>query len=52
MLRLLHRALNGQGRVVFCTGEAGYGKTALLAAFGRQAQKTHPTLIEKPRDIP
>jgi ABC-type oligopeptide transport system substrate-binding subunit/DNA-binding winged helix-turn-helix (wHTH) protein len=41
----LQRALSGQGRVVFCTGEAGYGKTALMAAFARQAQKTYPALV-------
>ncbi len=35
----------GQGRVVFVTGEAGQGKTALLHAFVRQAVVTHPEIV-------
>jgi DNA-binding SARP family transcriptional activator len=34
-------ALAGQGRVVFVTGEAGSGKTALVQAFTRRAQEAH-----------
>ena len=34
----LEAALAGQGQVVFVTGEAGQGKTALLKAFAAQAQ--------------
>jgi DNA-binding SARP family transcriptional activator len=37
----LDLALAGQGRVVFVTGEAGSGKTALVQAFTRRAQDTH-----------
>jgi ABC-type oligopeptide transport system substrate-binding subunit/DNA-binding SARP family transcriptional activator len=33
------------GRVVFVTGEAGRGKTALLAEFAHRAQAAHPELI-------
>ena len=42
---LLHLALDGQGRVVFITGEAGSGKTALLSEFSRRALDTHEDLI-------
>jgi predicted ATPase len=41
----LDRALSGQGRVAFVTGEAGQGKTALVAEFARRAQAAHPDLI-------
>jgi ABC-type oligopeptide transport system substrate-binding subunit/transcriptional regulator with XRE-family HTH domain len=41
----LATALAGNGRVVFVTGEAGRGKTALLTHFGRLAQAAHPDLI-------
>ncbi|MBK9052270.1 MAG: alpha/beta fold hydrolase [Chloroflexi bacterium] len=41
----LDEALNGNGRVVFITGGAGRGKTALLAEFARRAQETHKDLI-------
>jgi predicted ATPase len=37
--------LAGQGRVVFVTGEAGSGKTALLQEFVRRAQDAHPDLV-------
>jgi tetratricopeptide (TPR) repeat protein len=40
----LHAACQGQGRVVFITGEAGEGKTALLHAFVRRAVAAHPAL--------
>jgi DNA-binding SARP family transcriptional activator/predicted ATPase len=39
--RFLDLALAGQGRVVFVTGEAGSGKTALLQEFTRRAQEAH-----------
>ncbi|MGD8967736.1 MAG: BTAD domain-containing putative transcriptional regulator, partial [Anaerolineae bacterium] len=42
--RLLDLALAGQGRVVFVTGEAGSGKTALVQAFARRAQEAHADL--------
>lgn len=41
----LTSALNGSGRIVFITGEAGYGKTTLMAEFARQAMTTYPDLI-------
>jgi ABC-type oligopeptide transport system substrate-binding subunit/Tfp pilus assembly protein PilF len=41
----LDQALSGQGRVVFVTGEAGQGKTALIGEFARRAQGAHPNLI-------
>lgn len=41
----LTRILIGQGRVCFVTGEAGIGKTALVAEFARRAQKQHENLI-------
>lgn len=37
----LDLALAGQGRVVFVTGEAGSGKTALVQEFTRRAQDAH-----------
>ncbi len=37
--------LEGEGRVVFVTGEAGRGKTALMAEFARRAQAVHPELM-------
>jgi ABC-type oligopeptide transport system substrate-binding subunit/transcriptional regulator with XRE-family HTH domain len=43
--RQLAAALAGNGRVAFVTGEAGDGKTALLATFARRAQSTHAGLI-------
>jgi DNA-binding SARP family transcriptional activator/predicted ATPase len=48
LLRLDHSldlALTGQGRVVFITGEAGSGKTALIQEFARRAQDAHGDLI-------
>jgi len=41
----LELALSGQGRVIFVTGEAGSGKTALVDEFTRRAQNTHPDLV-------
>ena len=41
----LDLALNGQGRVVFITGEAGSGKTALVDAFTHDAQDAQPELV-------
>jgi adenylate cyclase len=41
----LQAALSGDGRAVFLTGEAGRGKTALLAEFARVAQAALPHLI-------
>ena len=37
--------LAGQGRVVFVTGEAGSGKTALIQEFIRLAQAAYPEVI-------
>jgi DNA-binding SARP family transcriptional activator/predicted ATPase len=42
---LLQRALAGQPQVVCIIGDAGSGKTALLEAFLRSAQSTHPELV-------
>ena len=41
----LESALTGQGQVVFITGEAGSGKTALLLEFARQAQDKYADLV-------
>jgi DNA-binding SARP family transcriptional activator/predicted ATPase len=41
----LDQALAGHGRVVFVTGEAGEGKTALIQAFAHRALQKHPSLI-------
>ena len=41
----LDLALAGQGRVVFVTGEAGSGKTALVQEFTRRAQDVHADLV-------
>jgi len=41
----LDMAMNAQGRVVFITGEAGSGKTALIHEFTRRAQEAHEDLI-------
>jgi predicted ATPase len=40
----LNEAVQGNGRVGFVTGEAGRGKTGLLAEFTRRAQEQHQTL--------
>jgi predicted ATPase/predicted Ser/Thr protein kinase len=41
----LEKALAGRGQVVFVTGGAGRGKTALIDEFSRRAQNTHDGLI-------
>jgi tetratricopeptide (TPR) repeat protein/transcriptional regulator with XRE-family HTH domain len=41
----LDQALAGDSRIVFVSGEAGRGKTSLLAEFARQAQLSRPDLI-------
>jgi len=41
----LEGALTGQGQVVFITGEAGSGKTALILEFARQAQEKYADLV-------
>ncbi|HXV42913.1 MAG TPA: AAA family ATPase, partial [Anaerolineae bacterium] len=41
----LNAVLAGEGRVVFITGEAGQGKTTLMAEFARRLQAAHPELI-------
>jgi len=41
----LELALNGHDRVIFITGEAGSGKTALIDEFTYLAQEGHPDLI-------
>ena len=43
--RFLDRALAGQGRVIFITGEAGSGKTALAEAFGCVSMSHHAHLL-------
>jgi predicted ATPase/transcriptional regulator with XRE-family HTH domain len=43
--RHLIDAMNGSQRVVFITGEAGQGKTTLMAEFARRAQASYPNLI-------
>jgi DNA-binding SARP family transcriptional activator/predicted ATPase len=48
----LDLALAGQGRVVFVTGEAGSGKTALVQEFTRRAQEVHadPSTLRQAQD--
>ena len=41
----LTQTLNGSGRVVFITGEAGIGKTSLSDEFGRRIRSLHPACI-------
>ncbi|NTU65192.1 MAG: ATP-binding protein, partial [Chloroflexi bacterium] len=43
--RLLALALAGQGQAAFATGDAGSGKTALLAEFARRAVERHRDLV-------
>jgi ABC-type oligopeptide transport system substrate-binding subunit/DNA-binding SARP family transcriptional activator len=43
--RFLDAALAGKGGVVFVTGGAGRGKTALMAEFARRATDAHPELL-------
>jgi ABC-type oligopeptide transport system substrate-binding subunit/DNA-binding SARP family transcriptional activator/predicted ATPase len=42
--KYLDKALRGQAQVVFVSGEAGSGKSALLQAFMRRSVATHPDL--------
>ncbi len=41
----LSTTINGQGQIVFITGEAGSGKTALIQAFAQQAQQRYDNLV-------
>jgi predicted ATPase/DNA-binding SARP family transcriptional activator len=41
----LEAALAGQGKVVFVTGDAGSGKTALVQEFARRVQEVHADLV-------
>jgi transcriptional regulator with XRE-family HTH domain/tetratricopeptide (TPR) repeat protein len=41
----LETTLAGNGQVVFILGEAGRGKTRLMAEFARRAQETHLDLV-------
>ena len=43
--RTLDATLSGQGRVAFVTGEAGSGKTALIAEFARRSQEANADLV-------
>ena len=43
--RSLEEALSNKGRVIFVTGEAGSGKTALVQEFARRVQENYPELI-------
>ncbi len=43
--QFLDQALGGRGQVVFVTGEAGSGKTALIQAFTARAQEMHGDLL-------
>jgi len=42
---ILAAACSGHGQMAFVSGEAGWGKTSLLAEFVRRAQEDHPALI-------
>ncbi|MEJ2734960.1 MAG: AAA family ATPase [Anaerolineae bacterium] len=41
----LEAALDGQGKVVFVTGDVGSGKTTLIQEFARRAQEGYPDRI-------
>lgn len=43
--RFLSTALEGKGRCVFVTGDAGSGKTHLIEEFARRAQRAHSDLV-------
>jgi len=43
--KFLEGSMAGQGKVVFVTGEAGSGKTSLLAEYSRRAQDRHADLV-------
>jgi adenylate cyclase len=41
----LDRVLQGEGQIVFVTGEAGTGKTTLVTEFARRAEEAHRHLL-------
>jgi len=43
--RYLHKAFAGDGGVAFVAGEAGSGKSALIAEFARHASRRRPDLV-------
>lgn len=43
--QFLEMALAGQGRVIFVTGDAGSGKTALVAEFARRAMQARADVV-------
>jgi predicted ATPase len=43
--RALDEALSGRGRVLFVTGEAGSGKTALIAEFAKRAEEANLDVV-------
>jgi predicted ATPase/DNA-binding SARP family transcriptional activator len=43
--QILEHALNGEGQVVFVTGEAGSGKTTLIQEFAQRAQEEYSGLV-------
>src|SRR6266851_2436258 len=43
----LQRALHGERRVIFVTGEAGIGKTTLVDAFHQQAARNHTLRVAR-----
>ena len=43
--RFLDSAFSGQGQVCFVAGEAGSGKTALIAEFAQRAEDSHTDLL-------
>ena len=45
LYRHLGAMINSQGQVVFVTGEAGSGKTTLMAEFTRQAMQAYDNLL-------
>jgi predicted ATPase len=45
LAKRLDLAVKGEGQILFVTGEAGTGKTAILKAFARQAQSIYPDLV-------
>ena len=46
--------MGGQGRVIFVTGEAGSGKTTLVAEFARRSQTVYggPTIDQRQLRMP
>src|SRR5260370_14238575 len=47
----LQRALHGERRVIFVTGEAGIGKTTLVDAFHQQAARNHTLRVARGRRV-